>query len=219
MADEDQFEAARPDPDSETATPEDVAGDSKSDSAQSQDVDDAAHLASEAMDDAAQAASELGGQADSGSTQPAGGAESAALAAAMEAIRMAQQGGESAAGSAPEASDAPQASQPGNQGDGAARLNLPNLDIAGAVADPQKLELLSDVNVTVKIELGRTRMLVEDVLKLGDGAVVELEKLAGDPVDIFVNERPVARGEVLVLNDNFCVRVNEILDRSSEEKD
>ena len=63
----------------------------------------------------------------------------------------------------------------------------------------------------VKIELGRTRMLVEDVLKLGEGAVVELDKLAGDPVDIFVNDRPVARGEVLVLNDNFCVRINEIL--------
>lgn len=74
------------------------------------------------------------------------------------------------------------------------------------------LDLLSDVNLDVKIELGRTRLLVEDVLRLGEGAVVELEKLAGDPVDIYVNERHVARGEVLVLNDNFCVRVSEILD-------
>ncbi len=74
------------------------------------------------------------------------------------------------------------------------------------------IDLLSNVNLNVKIELGRTRLLVEDVLKLGEGAVVELDKLAGDPVDIYVNDRHVARGEVLVLNDNFCVRVSEILD-------
>jgi flagellar motor switch protein FliN len=77
---------------------------------------------------------------------------------------------------------------------------------------PAELDLLADVNLQVKIELGRTRMLVEDVLRLREGGVVELEKLAGDPVDIYVNDRPVARGEVLVLNDNFCVRISEILD-------
>jgi flagellar motor switch protein FliN/FliY len=54
-------------------------------------------------------------------------------------------------------------------------------------------------------------MLVEEVLKLGEGSVVELDKLAGDPVDVYVNDRFIARGEVLVLNDNFCVRINEIL--------
>ena len=52
---------------------------------------------------------------------------------------------------------------------------------------------------------------VEDVLRLGEGSVVELDKLAGDPVDVYVNDRLVVRGEVLVLNDNFCVRVNEII--------
>lgn len=75
----------------------------------------------------------------------------------------------------------------------------------------QPLSLLHDVQLHVKIELGRTRMLVEDVLHLGEGSVVELDRLAGDPVDVFVNERLVARGEVLVLNDNFCVRVSEII--------
>jgi flagellar motor switch protein FliN/FliY len=59
-------------------------------------------------------------------------------------------------------------------------------------------------------------MLVEDVLRLGEGSVVELDKLAGDPVDVYVNERHVARGEVLVLNDNFCVRINEIVASVSE---
>ncbi|RMH13441.1 MAG: flagellar motor switch protein FliN [Planctomycetota bacterium] len=76
---------------------------------------------------------------------------------------------------------------------------------------PEEIRLLSDVNLDVTIELGRTRMLVEDVLRLGSGAVVELDKLAGDPVDVYINGRHVARGEVLVLNDNFCVRVSEIV--------
>lgn len=80
------------------------------------------------------------------------------------------------------------------------------------------IDILSDVQLNVKIELGRTRMLVEDVLRLTDGAVVELDKLAGDPVDIYVNDRHVARGEVLILNDNFCVRVSEILAATIEER-
>lgn len=73
------------------------------------------------------------------------------------------------------------------------------------------IDLLRDVELNVKIELGRSRMYIEDILKLGEGSVVELDKLAGDPVDVFVNDRLVARGEVLVLNDNFCVRIGEII--------
>ena len=72
-------------------------------------------------------------------------------------------------------------------------------------------DMLGDVALNGTVELGRTGMLVEDVLKLGDGSVVELDKLAGDPVDVYVNGRLVARGEVLVLNDNFCIRVSEIV--------
>ncbi|HLP83478.1 MAG TPA: flagellar motor switch protein FliN [Phycisphaerales bacterium] len=90
-------------------------------------------------------------------------------------------------------------------------LDLPSFEGELSSAQVHALELLSNVNLNVKIELGRTRMLVEDVLRLSEGAVVELDKLAGDPVDVYVNERHVARGEVLVLNDNFCVRINEIL--------
>jgi len=79
------------------------------------------------------------------------------------------------------------------------------------------IDLLSDVDLHVSIELGRTEMLVEDVLKLQNGSVVELDKLAGDPVDVYVNGRLVARGEVLVLNDNFCIRISEIVDNLQEE--
>ncbi len=70
---------------------------------------------------------------------------------------------------------------------------------------------LQDVELDLRIELGRTELLIEEVLQLREGAVVPLDKLAGDPVDILVNGRLIARGEVLVLNDNFCVRVAEIL--------
>ena len=93
-------------------------------------------------------------------------------------------------------------------------FTLPTFGTGFKAQLPETISLLSDVNLNVKIELGRTRMLIEDVLKLTEGAVVELDKLAGDPVDVYVNDRPVARGEVLVLNDNFCVRINEIIDSS-----
>ena len=96
-------------------------------------------------------------------------------------------------------------------------LNLPDFerpDSAGRLSadtSPAALGLLDDVTLNVKIELGRTRMYVEDVLRLNPNSVVELDKAAGDPVDIYVNDRHVARGEVLVLNENFCVRVSEII--------
>ncbi len=76
------------------------------------------------------------------------------------------------------------------------------------------LTFLQDVELDLRIELGRTELLIEDIVKLREGSVVPLDKLAGDPVDILVNGRLVARGEVLVLNDNFCVRVAEILSPS-----
>jgi flagellar motor switch protein FliN/FliY len=99
----------------------------------------------------------------------------------------------------------------------AEEFKLPNLNQVLQDAQVSSIELLRDVELNVKIELGRARMLVEDVLKLCEGSVVELDKLAGDPVDVFVNDRLVARGEVLVLNDNFCVRVNEILTGVKDE--
>jgi flagellar motor switch protein FliN/FliY len=73
------------------------------------------------------------------------------------------------------------------------------------------LNALQDVELDLRIELGRTELLIEEVLRLKEGSVVPLNKLAGDPVDILVNGRLIARGEVLVLNDNFCVRIAEIV--------
>lgn len=106
---------------------------------------------------------------------------------------------------------------PGVAAPAAAPFELANLQQVMQDAQASSIELLRDVELNVKIELGRSRMLVEDVLKLTEGSVVELDKLAGDPVDVFVNDRLVARGEVLVLNDNFCVRVNEIVAGMKDE--
>ncbi len=102
---------------------------------------------------------------------------------------------------------------------GATPMDTP--DFGGAEAAPSSggdeegesntLELLYDVDLNVRIELGRTKMMVEDILKLHEGSVVTFDKDAGAQVDIMVNDRLVAHGEVLVLNDLFCVRVTEVL--------
>ncbi len=94
---------------------------------------------------------------------------------------------------------------------GPREFSLPELGAAEPTTEHASLELLRDVELDLRIELGRTRMHLEDVLQLGKGAVVPLDKLAGDPVDVFVNGRLIARGEVLVLNDSFCVRVTELV--------
>jgi flagellar motor switch protein FliN/FliY len=94
---------------------------------------------------------------------------------------------------------------------GARLFDLEEFSGATPSTENATLDLISDVELDLRIELGRTNMYLEDVLKLRKGAVVTLDKLAGDPVDIYVNERLIARGEVLVLNDNFCVRVGELI--------
>ena len=115
---------------------------------------------------------------------------------------------EMAAAIAEEAAASPGATLPDQT---ATSPELPDFSGDEGSGEGHGISLLNDVNLRVHIELGRTWMYVEDVLKLNEGSVVELESLAGDPVDIFVNERLIARGEVLVLNDNFCVRVSEIV--------
>lgn len=73
------------------------------------------------------------------------------------------------------------------------------------------LDLLYDIPLEVSVELGRVRMVVKDVIELGSGSIVEIDKAAGEPVDVMVNGRLVAHGEVVVIEDNFGVRITEIL--------
>lgn len=94
---------------------------------------------------------------------------------------------------------------------GASQFKLETFTGVPASTETATLDLIRDVDLDLKIELGRTHMYLEDVLKLNKGSVVPLDKMAGDPVDIYVNGRLIARGEVLVMNDNFCVRVAELI--------
>jgi flagellar motor switch protein FliN/FliY len=73
------------------------------------------------------------------------------------------------------------------------------------------IEFLLDIPLEITVELGRTRMLIKDLLQLGQGSVVELEKLAGEPMEILVNNRLIARGEVVVVNEKFGVRLTDIV--------
>jgi len=75
---------------------------------------------------------------------------------------------------------------------------------------PAGLEMILDITMPITVELGRSRMLIRDILALGPGSVVELDKLAGEPVDLLVNDRPIAKGEVVVIDDSFGVRLTEI---------
>jgi flagellar motor switch protein FliN/FliY len=102
----------------------------------------------------------------------------------------------------------------------AAAVDLPDFEtgVNGEARAPAAMSLLKDVSLNVKIELGRTQMYVEDVLRLNADSIIELDKAAGDPVDIYVNDRHVARGEVLVLNENFCVRISEIIGGGGAEE-
>jgi flagellar motor switch protein FliN/FliY len=78
----------------------------------------------------------------------------------------------------------------------------------------RRLELLLDVPLDLSVELGRTRMSIQDLLNLSPGSVVELDKIAGEPLDILVNDRLIARGEAVVVNDKFGVRITDIVSPS-----
>src|SRR5580658_489938 len=77
--------------------------------------------------------------------------------------------------------------------------------------DPRRIDLLLDVPLDLSAELGRTRMTIQDLLGLSAGAVIELDKIAGEPLDILVNNRLIARGEAVVVNDKFGVRITDIV--------
>lgn len=86
-------------------------------------------------------------------------------------------------------------------------------------APRQGIDLLAGLKMNVSVELGRTQLTVAEVLGLGQGSVVELDRLAGEPVDILVNDRLVARGEVVVVDENFGVRVVEVVRRGVEQEE
>ena len=80
--------------------------------------------------------------------------------------------------------------------------------------DKQNISLIMDVPLQVTVELGRTQRLIRDILELSPGSIIELDKLAGEPVDILVNGKQIAKGEVVVIDESFGVRITDIADPS-----
>lgn len=83
-------------------------------------------------------------------------------------------------------------------------------DLSGAGA-PRDLDFILDIPLQISVELGRTRLLVSDLLRLGQGSVIELSNLAGDPLAILANEKLIAKGEVVVVNEKYGIRITEIV--------
>jgi len=110
--------------------------------------------------------------------------------------------------------------------------NQPDSDVKVAIADPAfeevepsstvtggqglnpKLDLLYDLQLSLSIELGRTTMMIRDILRLGRGSVVEFDKLVSEPVDVLVNGRKIAEGEVVVIDKHFGIRITSLVDPS-----
>ena len=90
-------------------------------------------------------------------------------------------------------------------------LQYPNLQSGFSGMEQGNIGLIMDVYMEMTVELGRTKKLIKDILGMGEGTIIELDKLAGEPVDILVNHKPIAKGEVVVIDENFGVRVTEIL--------
>ncbi len=96
----------------------------------------------------------------------------------------------------------------------AAHVDLPDLTSGAGPGVPGDLSLLGDVELTVTVELGRVRLPLRDLLRLQEGSLVELDRLAGAPVDVLANGTPVARGDVVVVGDELGVRISELINRS-----
>jgi flagellar motor switch protein FliN/FliY len=83
-------------------------------------------------------------------------------------------------------------------------------------AEPPELDRLQEVPVELAVEIGRTRMTIGETLALGPGSIVALNRLAGDPVDLLVNGTPIARGEVVVIDEEFGLRITELVGRATK---
>jgi flagellar motor switch protein FliN/FliY len=110
-------------------------------------------------------------------------------------------------------SQSQQAAAP-NGGESVKTVRFGPIDGTSVPAGQGSMDLLLDIDLELSVELGTTSIQVRDVLNMGPGSIVELDKLAGEPVDILINGKSIAKGEVVVVDDHFGVRVTEISSRS-----
>lgn len=108
-----------------------------------------------------------------------------------------------------------QLKKPGEKTISGTPVQLASLEGSGLAAEEQEenLDLLMGVSLEIAVEIGRTRSKVKDILEFTKGTLVVLDKLAGDPVDLYVNGRCVAKGDVVVVDDSFGIRISEIVKR------
>ena len=99
----------------------------------------------------------------------------------------------------------------------AAFENLTDTDVKSAGSE-NKLDLLLDLDLTISVELGKTAMMIKDILELGRGSIIEFDKLVSEPVDILVNGRKMAEGEVVVVDKHFGIRITSLIDPSERIK-
>jgi len=99
----------------------------------------------------------------------------------------------------------------GSQSGAAGSFEIPNTGATGPAGVGDNLDLLLDIPLKITIELGRTKMLINDLLKLGQGSVIELPKEAGDTLEILANNRLVAKGDVVVVNKKYGIRLTEVI--------
>ncbi|HUI69386.1 MAG TPA: flagellar motor switch phosphatase FliY [Spirochaetia bacterium] len=158
----------------------------------------------------AQPAAAFGGAAPAARPAARGAARAAQPAVPADAGGFQQAFGQAFGGPAQGPAMAPPNVQP---------IQFANLQGAPAGSEQGNIGLLMDVYMEMTVELGRTRKRIKDILGIGEGTIIELDKLAGEPVDILVNHKLIAKGEVVVIDENFGVRVTEIvsqMDRMNE---
>jgi len=88
----------------------------------------------------------------------------------------------------------------------------------GDLKQTPNLDFILDISLEVSVELGRTKILISDLLQLGQGSVIELTKLAGEPLEVLLNQKLVARGEVVVINEKFGIRLTDIISPAERVK-
>ena len=89
--------------------------------------------------------------------------------------------------------------------------SFPSLDGGGATPAPKNIHFILDIPMQVTVQVGSTKMVIRELLQLGQGSVIELEKLAGEPMEVLVNNKLVARGEVVVVNEKFGIRLTDVI--------
>ena len=99
-----------------------------------------------------------------------------------------------------------------------ARAPLQNLQPGGSGGPEANLETVLDIPVTISMEIGRTRISIRNLLQLNQGSVVELDRLAGEPLDVMVNGTLIAHGEVVVVNDKYGIRLTDVVSAAERVK-